>query len=278
MNNPTPGALVYDVGMHNGDDTAYYLHKGCRVVAIEANPQLIPPAEQRFAAALAAGRLEILNVAIAATAGEAELFVPAGVDLGGSLVESNAARFSSSMRRLRVRCQPFAEILAVHGTPHYAKIDIEGHDRLCLDALTPGNLPPYISIEMSHGDGDQDIRRLAALGYRGFKCVRQNDLAVLGPSELPLQLAMRRRRLRGGLQGLGVRVMRRLSRTLRPARDGDWHFAHGASGPFGAALAGEWLDVTAMLSVWQALHDIDVELAAGGIGEWFDVHAALATG
>ena len=32
--------LIYDVGMHNGSDTAYYLHKGFRVLAIEANPVL----------------------------------------------------------------------------------------------------------------------------------------------------------------------------------------------------------------------------------------------
>jgi hypothetical protein len=30
-------SLVYDVGMFNGDDTAYYLKKGFRVVGIEAN-------------------------------------------------------------------------------------------------------------------------------------------------------------------------------------------------------------------------------------------------
>ena len=30
--------LVYDVGMNNGDDTAYYLRMGYRVVAFEANP------------------------------------------------------------------------------------------------------------------------------------------------------------------------------------------------------------------------------------------------
>ena len=272
------GTYVYDVGMHNGDDTAYYLHKGCRVLAIEANPLLIPAAERRFAAEHAAGRLRIVNVAIAATAGEAELFVPTGVELGGSLVESNAARFGRPMQRVRVRCQTFTAILAEHGVPHYAKIDIEGHDRLCLDALTPGHCPPYLSIEMSHADGDADIRRLAELGFRGFKCVRQNDLAVIGPAELPFQLALRRRRLRGGLQSLAVRAVRRLARTLRPARDGDWDFAHGASGPFGAALTGEWLDLEAMLAVWQALHDIDAELGAGGIGEWFDVHAALVTG
>ena len=33
--------LIYDVGMHNGDDTAYYLRRGFRVVAIEPNPALV---------------------------------------------------------------------------------------------------------------------------------------------------------------------------------------------------------------------------------------------
>jgi FkbM family methyltransferase len=276
MQPPASGALVYDVGMHNGDDTAYYLHKGWRVIAIEANPALIPAARQRFAAALAAGRLALVNVAIAATAGEVDLFVPAGRDLAGSLVESNAARFSGALQRLRVPCRPFAAIMADYGTPHYVKIDIEGSDRLCLDALTPGNLPPFVSIEMAHADGDADIRRLAALGYRGFKCVRQNDLAVIGPAELPRQLALRRRRARGGLSGLAVGATRRLERLLMPVRDGDWRFPKGASGPFGTSLAGAWLDAAAMLGVWQALHDIDAELGAGGVGEWFDVHAALA--
>ena len=30
--------LTYDVVMHNGDDTAYYLYKGYRVVAVDADP------------------------------------------------------------------------------------------------------------------------------------------------------------------------------------------------------------------------------------------------
>ena len=32
--------LVCDVGMHRGGDTAYYLHKGFRVVGVEANPAM----------------------------------------------------------------------------------------------------------------------------------------------------------------------------------------------------------------------------------------------
>jgi len=32
--------IIYDVGMNNGDDCEYYLTKGYRVVAVEANPAL----------------------------------------------------------------------------------------------------------------------------------------------------------------------------------------------------------------------------------------------
>src|SRR5262249_5480686 len=42
-----PG-LIYDVGMNNGDDTAYYLRRGFRVVAIEPNPALVATACERF--------------------------------------------------------------------------------------------------------------------------------------------------------------------------------------------------------------------------------------
>jgi hypothetical protein len=33
--------LIYDVGMCDGADTAFYLAKGFRVIAIEANPTLV---------------------------------------------------------------------------------------------------------------------------------------------------------------------------------------------------------------------------------------------
>ena len=41
--------LIYDVGLHIGQDTAFYLEKGFRVVAIEANPVLAHQVAVRFA-------------------------------------------------------------------------------------------------------------------------------------------------------------------------------------------------------------------------------------
>src|SRR6266487_2691817 len=40
--------LIYDVGMNNGDDTAYYLHQGFRVIAIDADPRSLEAAKHRF--------------------------------------------------------------------------------------------------------------------------------------------------------------------------------------------------------------------------------------
>ena len=41
--------LIFDVGLHKGEDAAYYLRKGFRVVGIDANPDLIEWNKKRFA-------------------------------------------------------------------------------------------------------------------------------------------------------------------------------------------------------------------------------------
>src|SRR5258705_4089288 len=40
--------LIYDVGAHEGQDTAFYLKKGFKVVAIEASPQLSAKLSEKF--------------------------------------------------------------------------------------------------------------------------------------------------------------------------------------------------------------------------------------
>jgi hypothetical protein len=59
--------LVFDVGMHLGEDSAYYLAKGYRVVAVEANPELADAGRRRFDREISAGRLTIVEGAIADT-------------------------------------------------------------------------------------------------------------------------------------------------------------------------------------------------------------------
>ena len=66
---PAPGLhkdadLIFDIGMNAGEDTDFYLRKGFRVVAVEANPLSCEAAGERFAEELATGQLTILNRAI----------------------------------------------------------------------------------------------------------------------------------------------------------------------------------------------------------------------
>ena len=51
--------LIMDIGMNNGRDSLFYLRKGFRVVAVEANPILVKNAQQQLADYIASGQLII---------------------------------------------------------------------------------------------------------------------------------------------------------------------------------------------------------------------------
>ena len=60
----TARQVIFDIGMHTGQDTSHYLESGYMVVAVEANPLLVEEAQLKFAKEIAAGNLIILNVGI----------------------------------------------------------------------------------------------------------------------------------------------------------------------------------------------------------------------
>src|SRR5258708_32241245 len=57
--------LIYDVGLHKGEDAAFYLKKGFKVLGIEANPKLVQHCQARFRNEVASGQLRIIEGAIA---------------------------------------------------------------------------------------------------------------------------------------------------------------------------------------------------------------------
>ena len=56
--------LIFDAGMHIGQDTEYYLSKGYKVVAIEANPDLCNTAKEKFSEQIKHGQLIIENTCV----------------------------------------------------------------------------------------------------------------------------------------------------------------------------------------------------------------------
>lgn len=162
--------LIIDVGMHNGEDAAFYMHKGFRVVAIEANPTLCQIARDRFAEQIKSGQLTILNMAIADEEGERDFYVNLHDDAYSSLDPEWGQR-EGKFKTIKVHTGRFDKIIAAHGAPLYLKIDIEGADLTVLRQLANVQTRPrFISVEEHRLDY---FPLLWGLGYRGFKVVNQ---------------------------------------------------------------------------------------------------------
>ena len=246
--------LIYDVGMNNGDDTAYYLRRGFRVVAIEADTRLAKCAGERFGTQISSGQLRILNIGIAAEEGELPFWICESHSEWSSFDRKIASRDGCPHHEVMVRCRRFGSILEEFGIPYYLKIDIEGNDFLCLQDLDPQRLPKFISMEAISPD------LLAERGFRRFKAISQFNFL---PIELPpapeqrryerIQWMLRTRnplirafRLFGGRGWLN----RQQNRCRRHA---DWMFPFGSSGPFGEELPGRWLSHDELVATFEHL-------------------------
>jgi FkbM family methyltransferase len=216
--------LIFDVGMHLGEDTEFYLEKGFRVVGIEADPALCASVAERLHDHMASGQLIIVNAAIAEVPGRATFYRDPDNSIWGTTAPEWVARNASlgtrieQVERIEVEAVTMESILAAHGVPHYMKVDIEGRDMLCVAALRQlGDRPKYLSIEASKTaltDVDAELGLMSELGYRDFKVVPQHAVS----SQVP-------------------------PRPSREGRYAAWRFAHGSSGLFGEEAPGDWVDV-----------------------------------
>jgi FkbM family methyltransferase len=181
--------LIYDIGMNNGDDTAYYLWRGFDVLAVEAHPKLAAVAGERFVEEIKTGRLTILNIGIAAEEGEFPFWICETHPEWSSFDKALASRDGCPHHEIRVPCRKFRAVLEEFGIPNYLKIDIEGNDILCVQDLDPKALPQFISIEVSGKGGLDQLALLRERGFRRFKCIDQVNFL---PLEIPPAIEQRR--------------------------------------------------------------------------------------
>jgi FkbM family methyltransferase len=125
--------LIYDVGMHSGEDTEFYLKKGFRVIAFEANSDLAASARSKFHDYIAKDKLVIVHGAIvdSSYSGDTvEFYMNNKNSLWGTVSPYFAKRNSAlgaDSTLIRVPRINFFNCLAKLGVPYYLKIDIEGN-------------------------------------------------------------------------------------------------------------------------------------------------------
>ena len=274
--------LIYDVGMHKGEDSRFYLSRGYRVVGVEANPKLAALLKEAFAKEIKSNKLQLVEKAIAPTEGVVRFGIDRNLSIWGSVstefLERNA-RNGSTVDYIDVQATTFSAILREYGMPYYLKIDIEGMDMQCILALHQfKERPRYISIESSVTSGVADLTQcvgelahLWVLGYRHFKYVDQAAVH------------------RGDLNG------KQLDLEGKPVCYNDW----GGSGPFGEETPGRWLTIAQALSRAKRYVAYQNTLGFGGryshhlplrimrrlrkyalrlpSHSWYDLHARLGT-
>ncbi|MBS1586478.1 MAG: FkbM family methyltransferase [Bacteroidetes bacterium] len=279
--------LVYDIGLHDGKDTDYYLHKGYNVVAVDANPVMIRRAEKKYATAIREGRLVLLNVAISDV--EAEVSFTISEEDQFSSLDEGAAKRGGISKKVTVHSKKLSTLFAEHGVPHYCKIDIEGHDSIALQTLAQDSLPPYISVEaemvpynssIQEPDTLLNLQLLKQLGYRQFKLVDQDTLSPLAPDE---QFYFNTPAPSTAIVVRGVRFLKRklgfskLPSYLQHLKDRTGYtFLRDSSGPFGEEVEGEWYDYeTAKRMILKQRKDYHALDRAVYYGFWCDWHAKL---
>lgn len=173
------GGIVFDLGMNNGDDTAHYLRCGFSVLAVEANPVLCAQARDRFQAEIAAGRVTVLQVAIAEQDGTATFFVNLDNDHWSSLDPGWAGRDGTATRETTVEAVTLETLVARFGAPHFLKVDVEGVDRTVIEQVRALTVRPrYVSVEDCRF-GPLYLEAFRDCGYDSFKLLDQSTVPTL---------------------------------------------------------------------------------------------------
>ncbi len=243
--------LIYDIGMYNAADTEFYLKKGFRVIAIEANPKLCKDAETTYASYIESGQLTILERGLFSTSGLHKFMI--------NLDQTDRSSFDpawcpdDNRTVIEVACVTLDEVLDQFGTPYYMKIDIEQLDHLCIEALERRtDLPRFVSIETDHIGF---VQKMSTLGYKRFKIISQ-----IWNQAIPLPFP--------ALEGLYV----------------EQRFTRSHSGPFGAETYGTWLSKDEALDEIAKIRSKDYGASRHklfGCPEeaffynWYDAHASL---
>ncbi len=231
---PLTSNCVFDVGLHKGEDTDFYLAKGFRVVAFEADPDLVSECRERFSPQIAEGRLHIVEGAIARPGSPPKITFYKNLrrSVWGTTDADRAnlnARLGAASRAIEVDTVIFSDMFERFGVPAFMKVDIEGADAVVRDAMrTSKTPPPSMSIESDKTSLEavaEEIELLHGIGYRRFRAVQQERI----PNS----------------------VIETRTVDGKPLK---YRFKKASSGAFGEDLPGDWLDKAGIMDRYRTIY------------------------
>lgn len=141
--------IIFDLGANRGQNLNYYLSHADKVVAVEANPDLVADINRQFQQQIEDGKLIVLNRCLSVEDSEQTM-----VDFHINKFDSGLSRFSPPSYHpedfvvIKIEAISYRQLIGQYGEPWFVKIDLEGYDKILLDYLIVHKLlPPYISTE-----------------------------------------------------------------------------------------------------------------------------------
>ncbi len=265
--------LVFDIGIHKGEDTSFYLKKGFKVVAVDANPILIQANEQKFKNEIISGQLTLINTAISCSSNEILKFHVSHQSEWSSLHYGIANRFSNFDKTINIKSTTLADLIDQFGLPYYCKIDIEGQDLNAIKSLNKNHKPKIISVESEcsekHNtiiyDSIEMLDELVSIGYTKFKIIDQFSIKSVS---LPIKKSFQ---FNGKLsQKLKIFYYKFHFNKLLLFYKFCHFFQFGSSGPFGDDIDGKWQNSNATKALFEDLIKIKPQ---GRNIFWYDIHA-----
>ena len=152
----TPHALVFDLGANIGELSAVFAEMGAGVVAVEPHPDCIAELHRRFS-----GRwpVHIVGAAVSAEIGHAQLHLGSMSEIS-TLSDTFRAAYAGQegvhwLPPTEVVTTTLDALIAAHGVPVFAKLDLEGHEPAALEGLS--RPLPALSIEYNARLRDQAL-------------------------------------------------------------------------------------------------------------------------
>ena len=204
-----PGDLVFDLGAHAGNRTRALAAVGCRVVALEPQPDFARLLRAMFGRT---SRVDIVEAAVGDTAGRAALSISERTPTMTTLAEDwRDARARDPVfsdvrwdRPIDVETTTLDRLIERFGTPAFVKIDVEGGEPGVLAGLTQ----PLRSLSFEYLPQALDqtracVTRLRSLGPYRFnwspgESYRLATDGWMSAEELPVALETPHARRRSG--------------------------------------------------------------------------------
>lgn len=274
--------LIFDIGFHKGEDTLFYLLKGYKVIAVDADQQLIEEGQHILKKYLENGKLLLLNYVISDENDKDIDFFISESTLWSSTKTTISSRMGNKTSKKKIKSKRLDRLFEEYGTPFYCKIDIEGNDIIALQTIEKVDEKPlYISVETECiGENETGIGHefdtlncLYQLGYRKFKLIDQRTLTVLDKECFYKNTDGHHWSEQIQTNCNYAKEQVELPPIYQQVKFTD--FFPGSSGPFGDDLAGKWYDYTQARDILKRHREDKMKLNEPEWTFWCDWHATF---